>query len=141
MKTNIRTILTLGLVGVLGLTTNAANLKSASSNFEKSEFSLSLLNDEATVDFRGEAMMLTKLTADKEEAKATQKLIEAGFQMLNETAETTEANSESAVSNLDESGVVDYLKEAQILAKKVADNEEAKAVQKLVEEGKIAENK
>ena len=141
MKTNIRTILTLGLVGVLGLTTNAATLKSASSNFEKSEFSLALLNDEATVDFRGEAMMLTKLTADKEEAKATQKLIEAGFQMLNETAETTEANSESAVSNLDESGVVDYLMEAQILAKKVADNEEAKAVQKLVKEGKIAENK
>ena len=45
------------------------------------------MNEEATVDFRGEAMMLTKLAADKEEAKATQKLIEAGFQMLNETAE------------------------------------------------------
>lgn len=141
MKTNIRTILTIALVGIIGLTTNAANLKSNSTNFENSEFTLALLNDEATVDFRGEALMLTKLTADKEEAKATQKLIEAGFSMLNETTETTEVNSESAVSNLDELNVIDYLKEAQILAKKVADNEEAKVIQKLVEEGKIAENK
>lgn len=140
MKTNIRTILTIALVGIIGLSTNAANLKSISTNFENSEFTLVLLNDEATVDFRGEALMLTKWTADKEEAKATQKLIEAGFSMLNETTETTEVNSESAISNLDEN-VVDYLKEAQILAKKVADNEEAKVIQKLVEEGKIAENK
>ena len=141
MKTNIRTILTIALVGIIGLSTNAANLKSNSTNFENSEFTLVLLNDEATVDFRGEALMLTKWTADKEEAKATHKLIEAGFSMVNEATETTDVNSELALSNLDELNVVDYLKEAQILAKKVADNEEAKVIQKLVEEGKIAENK
>jgi len=141
MKTNIRTILTIALVGIIGLTTNAASLKSNSASFENLESTVAFLNEESTVDFRSEALMLTKWTADKEEAKATQKLIEAGFQMLNETAETTEANSESAVNNPDELGAVDYLKEAQVLGKKVADNEEAKAVQKLVEEGKIAENK
>lgn len=146
MKTNIRTILTIALVGIIGLSTNAANLKSNSTNFENLESTVAFFNEESTVDFRSEALMLTKWTADKEEAKATQKLIEAGLSGLNENKETTEtnaSNTETTVFNLDENreAVVDYLKEAQLIAKMVADNAEAKVIQKLVEEGKIAENK
>lgn len=146
MKTNIKTILTLGLVGIIGLTTNAANLKSNSTSFENSEATLALLNGDATVDFRSEALMLTKQTADKEEAKATQKLIEAGLTGLNENKETTEASAasnEATTFNLDENGdvVIDYQREAQLITQMVADNAEAKVIQKLVEEGKIAENK
>lgn len=146
MKTNIRTILTLGLVGFISLTTNATSLKSNSTSFENSEATLALLNGDAAVDFRSEALMLTKWTADKEEAKATQKLIEAGLTGLNENKETTEASAasnEATAFNLDENGdaVIDYQREAQLITQMVADNAEAKVIQKLVEEGKIAENK
>lgn len=103
---------------------------------------MEFLNEETTVDFRSEALLLTKWTADREEAKATQKLIEAGLSGLNENKETSEtiATDNYNLDSNNEAGV-DYLKEAQLIARKVADNAEAKVIRKLVEEGKIAENK
>ena len=154
MKTNITTLITICALGVIGLNANAANNRSAeltavpeiSESLPTSEISGStqfLLNEdmEAVVDFQKEAQMLTKWVADQEEAKALQKLIDEGFFTSTEitaTTENTKLNQPALNENAETK--VDFQQEAQLLTKWVADQEEVKAVQKLIEEGKLAEN-
>ena len=60
---------------------------------------------------------------------------------ISESLPTSEiSGSTQFLLNEDMEAVVDFQKEAQMLTKWVADQEEAKAVQKLIEEGKLAEN-
>ena len=152
MKTNIKTILTICVLGFIGLNTNAANFRNAG-NSVKVENSGSVqffLNEDvdAIVDFKKEAQMVTKWIADKEEAKAVQKLIDAGLSVSNEGTASfeNEATTENIESNLpalneDTETTADFQKEAQLVTKWVADNEEVKAVKKLIGEGKLGENK
>lgn len=154
MKTNITTLITICALGVIGLNANAANNRSAeltavteiSESLPTSEISGStqfLLNEdmEAVVDFQKEAQMLTKWVADQEEAKVLQKLIEEGFFTSTDITATTEnAKLNQPALNENAETKVDFQQEAQLLTKWVADQEEAKAVQKLIEEGKLAEN-
>jgi len=154
MKTNITTLITICALGIIGLNANAANYRStdlmAVSEIRESlptaEISGStqfFLNEdmETVADFQKEAQMLTKWLADKEEAKAVQKLIDEGFFTPTEIATTAE-NTESNLPVLNENAEtkVDFQQEAQLVTKWVADKAEAKAVQKLIEEGKLAEN-
>jgi hypothetical protein len=148
MKTNIRTIITICAFGFIGLNTNAANYKNAVNtvNVENSESAQFLLNEDvdAIVDFQKEAQILIKLVADREEAKAIQKLVEEGFAWNESTAsfgneaEAGRLEQRQTTENVD--ATTDFRKEAQLLTKLVADREEAKAVQKLIGEGKLAGN-
>ncbi len=154
MKTNITTLITICALGVISLNATAANYRSTDmtavneimESLPTAEISGStqfFLNEDldAVVDFQKEAQMLTKWVADKEEAKAVQKLIDEGFFTSTEIAVTTE-NTELNRPALNENAEtkVDFQLEAQSVTKWLADKEEAKAVQKLVEEGKLAEN-
>jgi hypothetical protein len=94
-------------------------------------------NSVETTDFRKEAQLITKLIADQEEAKAIQKVMERGFVAPNEAFNSFE--NEAANENNVET--TDFRKEAQLMTKLIADKEEAKAIQKLIAEGKLAENK
>ena len=90
-----------------------------------------------TIDFRKEAQLMTKLIADKEEAKAVLKVMKRGFVAPNETINSFE-NEAVNESNIE---TTDFGKEAQLITKLIADKEEAKAIQKLVAEGKLEEPK
>lgn len=162
MKTRIRTLIiicALGIVGVLnanatlsyktacvaGTLEEVKNVKSE--NLNSAEFIFNADAD-AEIDYQKEAQLVTKWIADQEEAKAVQKLINEGiFVSKEETAsfageaKSENLNSVEFVFNEDADAVIDYQKEAQSLTKWVADKEEAKAVQKLIDEGKLAENK
>ena len=160
MKTKIRTfiiICTLGLVGVLNANaTLSYNTSCIAGTLEetKSEKSEDLNSAEfifnadadAEIDYQKEAQLVTKWVADQEEAKAVKKLIDEGIFVSNEgtasfAGESKSENLNSAEFIFSSDAEIDYQKEAQSLTKWVADKEEAKAVQKLIDEGKLAENK
>jgi hypothetical protein len=90
-------------------------------------------SNDATIDFGKEALLITKLIADQEEAKAVQRVMERGFVTPNET--TSSFENEVATET------ADFGKEALLITKLIADQEEAKAVQELIAEGIIQENK
>jgi hypothetical protein len=159
MKTKINTfilICTLGLVGVLNV--NAASrystlriartLNEQILRFENLNSKEFVFNEDVNtgIDYQKEAQLVTKWVADREEAKTIHMLIHKRSFGSNE-----EASSFAGVSqfeNLNSSDFIfnsgaeiDYQKEAQLLTKWVADMEEAKVVQNLIDEGRLAENK
>ena len=116
-----------------------------SENLNSAEFSFSE-DAVAEIDFQKEAQLLTKWIADNEEAKTIQMLIDKGMFASNEetasfTDEATSENLNSAEFVFNEDAKIDFQKEAQLITKWNADNEEARAVQKLIDEAKLAENK
>lgn len=78
-----------------------------------------------TADFTAEAQLMTRETADREEARATQKIMERGWVAPTETANSFEVTNEFS----------DFQKEAQLMTKEIADREEAIATQKVMEKG------
>jgi hypothetical protein len=116
-----------------------------SENLNSAEFDF---NEDVDVDYQMEAQLVTKLIADNEEAKTIQMLIDKGLFVSNEEqasladeAKSENLNSSEFVFIEDAAAVINYQKEAQLVTKWIADKEEAKAIQKLIEEGKLAENK
>jgi len=90
-----------------------------------------------TTDFGKEALLITKLIADKEEAKAIQKVMDRGFVAPVEATNTFE--NEVGYENKIET--INYGKEALLITKLIADKAEADTIQKLIAEGKLTENK
>ena len=160
MKTKIRSLIiicALGLVGVLnanatsGYKTScmAGTLEelnnSKSENLNSAEFVFNADTDAAN-DYQMEAQLVTKWIADNEEAETIQMLIDKGIILSNEEAanfvcEAKSENLNSAEFNFNAETEIDYQKEAQLITKWIADNEEAKTIQKLIDEGKLLENK
>lgn len=160
MKTKIRSLIiicTLGLIGVLnanatssyktsGIAGNKEEQNNAKSEcLNSAEF---VFNEDADIeiDYQLEAQLITKLIADNEEAKTIQMLIDRGILVSNQETDSfaTEAKSEnlnSAEFDFNTDAEFDYQTEARIITKWIADKEEAKAIQKLIDEGKLAENK
>lgn len=122
MKTNIRTIVAIFALGLVG-TLNAYSV-----------------NGNRTSDLAGrpgeEKKAKTGLIAVEETTTtATENTATFGSELKSETAE--DANlflNDGAISK------TDYEKEAQLVTKAVVDREEAKVIQKLVEEGKLPVN-
>ena len=157
MKTKIRSlaiVCALGLVGVLNanatLSYNTScdtqtlkeNENVKSENLNSAEF---VFNADTEIDYQKEAQLVTKWIADKEEAKTIQMLIDKNILVSNEETAffAGDAKSEklnSAEFNFNADAKIDYAKEAQLLTKWTADKEEAKAVQKLIDEGRLIEN-
>lgn len=132
MKTKIRTLITicvLGFVGVLNANATVLNsdAKSESVNFVLSE------DLEANIDFQKEAQLVTKWVADREEAKATKQVIERNNGFALEVANSFE--NDMAIGTNDE--ITDFRKEAQSVTRSIADREEGLAIQKLVEQARL----
>jgi hypothetical protein len=160
MKTKVRSLIiicTLGLVGVLNANATLSYRTSCiagtqgeqnyakSENLNSAEF---VFNEDTEFDYQKEAQLLTKWAADNEEAKTIQMLNDKGIFVSNEEkdsfdgeAKSENLNSAEFVFDKDTTAAIDYQKEAQSLTKWVADKEEAKTIQKLIDEGKLAENK
>jgi len=161
MKTKIRSLITICALGVVGvLNANAALSYNTSiagrtledtknvkfENFNSSEF---FLNEEAddAFDFQKEAQQLTKWVADNEEAKTIKMLIDKGVFVSNEDqasfadeAKSENLNSSEFVFNEDADVLIDYQEEAQLVTKWIADNEEAKTIQMLIDKGIFVSN-
>ena len=156
MKTNIRTLTAICILGFIGaINVNAANyknvfveeVKNTSNELSNAEVSLLLLAEKASlesnatvefllnedldanIDLQKEAQAVTRWIVDKEEAKVFQKLMAEGKSDQFESVQLFPSK------NIDEN--VDFQKEAQSVTKWIVDNEEAKLTQKLIDEGKL----
>jgi len=76
-------------------------------------------------DFATEAQLMTRETADREEARVTHKVMDRGW------VSPTETNN--SFENIAEFN--DFQKEAQLITREIADREEALATQKVMEKG------
>jgi hypothetical protein len=112
-------------------------------NLNSAEFEFSA---DAKLDYQLEAQLITKEIADNEEAETNQMLIDRGIFVSND--ETASFVGESNLENLNSAefdftinAEIDNQLDAQLITKLIADNEEAKTIQKLIDEGKLVENK
>lgn len=136
MKTKIRSLIIICTLGLIGLNTNAATNKTTASAGTAGQFILNMDTD-ASIDFQKEAQLVTKWIADNEEAKTIQKVMDRKAGLCGELTDSFQY--EVVPVNNDE--ITDFRSEAQLMTKLIADNAEAMAVQKLVAEGKISENR
>jgi hypothetical protein len=140
MKTTIKSfiiICTLGLVSASGVNATAKfefkDLKQANTNQAFAELNSKIALPDAkineSIDYQQEAQLVNHLIADAAEAKVTQHVFEKSL-----------VQAESALPGNNDD-LVDFRAEAQSVTKALADREEANAIQKLVDEGKLAENR
>ena len=146
MKTKIKIIITVcAFAGVLNANASV-NYEVKNSGFISTEESLSALNEKivsfesdinGSIDYQKEAQLVTQWIADMAEAKAVQNIMDRGFVAPKETINSFENED----SNENTSETTDFLEEARRMTKQIADQEEAKTVQKLIAEGKLLECK
>jgi len=114
-------------------------------NLNSSEF---VFNEDVNtgIDYEKEAQLVTKWVADREEAKTVHMLIRK--RRFGSNKETSSFAGKSQFENqnsfefiFNDDATIDYQKEVQSLTKWVADNEEARVVQNLIDEGRLAENR
>jgi hypothetical protein len=112
-------------------------------NLNSAEFDFST---DVKIDNQLDVQLITKLIADNEEAETNQMLIDRGIFVSND--ETASFVGESNLENLNSAefdftinAEIDNQLDAQLITKLIADNEEAKTIQKLIDEGKLVENK
>ena len=147
MKTQIRTFITVSSLVFAGvLSANATvNFEEKNSGLIQANESLTVLNEKipsfenelnGSIDYGKEAQLMIKSIADQEEAKTVQKVMERGFVAPSATINSSE--SEAGYENNAET--TDFREEAQLMIKSIADQEEAKTVQKVMERGFVAPN-
>jgi hypothetical protein len=141
MRTKIRTLITVCVFGFIGVLTVSAkeNLDEKNSAAGNNKFNFSTESEVAAnemVDYQKEAQLIIRQVADMAEAKAKQQIIgESEALTINENVREAEVSDENNET------VIDLNAESQLMLKVTADNEETKAIQKLVEEGRFSENK
>jgi len=97
---------------------------------------LETTNNES-IDYQKEAQLVTKWIADMAEAKVTQQVIDRNAPTGSE--DHFLKSVKAAVDGVD--AITDFRKEAQLVTRAMADKAEASAIQKLIDEGKISENR
>ena len=159
MKTNIKTLATICILGFIGtINVHANNIvvvdetKNAKTEFAKADGSTLettegtsfesdarfesiqfFLNEDmdSKIDLQKEAQSVTKWIVDQEEAKLAQKFIAEGkFDKSESVQFLLGKNSHEKIN---------FQKEAQLVTKLIADQEEAKVIKKLIDEGKLGE--
>jgi predicted Zn-dependent peptidase len=136
MKTKIRTFIAVCIFSFAATTAASASTTETGNNLMAFATSESLFT---LADFQAEAQLVNKWIADQEEAKTIQKLMNDGFQLVNETnSDITDYTLTTAFSELSN---INFREDAQLVTKSIADQKEAIAIARLVEEGKIAENR
>lgn len=148
MKTTIKSIIAICALGIVGMSNVQAsvnrefsNSESARTNYMLSEMSgklawLETANSES-IDYQKEAQLVTKWIADMTEAEVTQQVIDRNAHLGREDHFLKSVRA--AADGVD--AITDFRKEAQLVTKAMADKAEASAIQKLVDEGKITENR
>ena len=145
MKTQIRTLVTVSALVFTGVlnANSAVNFEEKNSGLINANENLTVLNEKndsfesdlnGSFDYRKEALLVTEWIADMAEAKANQKVMELGFVAPSETSSSFE--NEGLNENNNET--TDFGKEALSITKSIADMEEAKAIQRVMERGFIA---
>jgi len=89
-----------------------------------------------SIDYQKEAQLVTQWIADMAEAKAVQNVMDRGFVAPKETINSFE--NEDSNENINET--TDFLEEARIMTKQIADQEEAKVVKIVAERGYVTPN-
>lgn len=147
MKTTIKSLILICTLGFVGFAASATNNSSINKAGNAGQFILNQDVD-AAIDFQREAQILTRFTADREEARAIQKLMDENVLALNIESRSLRSHSphenmEHQKFHLNENPnfMINLREEAQMLTKLTADREEARVIQKLVEEGKLVENR
>lgn len=139
MKTRIKSIVLLAAIGLFGvLNSNAASNNSLSAGTSTSIISAaSLLNSDAdaVIDYQKEAQLLTKWAADNEEAKTIKMLMDRNDFFSTEVSDSNVCQSAEVSDSL-----ADFQNEARVITRSIADQQEAKTIQKLVEEGRLAQD-
>ena len=140
MKTKIKIIITVcAFAGVLNANASV-NYEVKNSGFISTEESLSALNEKivsfendinGSIDYQKEAQLVTQWIADMAEAKAVQNIMDRGFVAPKETINSFE--NEDSNENINET--TDFLEEARIMTKQIADQEEDKIVKIVMERG------
>jgi len=140
MKTKIKIIITVcAFAGVLNANASV-NYEVKNSGFISTEESLSTLNEKiasfesdinGSIDYQKEAQLVTQWIADMAEAKAVQNIMDRGFVAPKETINSFE--NEDSNENINET--TDFLEEARIMTKQIADQEEDKIVKIVMERG------
>jgi len=140
MKTKIKIIITVcAFAGVLNANASV-NYEVKNSGFISTEESLSALNEKivsfesdinGSIDYQKEAQLVTQWIADMAEAKAVQNVMDRGFVAPKETINSFE--NEDSNENINET--TDFLEEARIMTKQIADQEEDKIVKIVMERG------
>jgi len=90
-----------------------------------------------SIDYQKEAQLVTKWIADMAEARVTQQVIDRNSHLG--TEDHFLKSVRAAVDGVN--AITDFRKEAQLVTKAMADKAEASAIQKLIDEDKIAENR
>lgn len=138
MKTTIKSFIIICALGLAGISNVKAtencgikDLKQTSANQALSELNNNsneaALNE--SIDYQKEAQLLTHLIADQAEAKVTLQVI----------GRSSVLGFEGEFENND--STTDFRSEAQSITKTIADKAEAIAIKKLVDEGRITENR
>jgi hypothetical protein len=139
MKTIIKSIVLLSAIGFFGvLNSNAASncsLSAGESTYSTSVASVLNSDADAVVDYQKEAQLLTKWVADNEEAKTIKMLMDRNEFFSNEEVDSSAYPSAEVSESL-----ADFQNEARVIARSIADQQEAKMIQKLVEEGRLAQD-
>lgn len=139
MKTIIKSIVLLSAIGFFGVfNSNAAyacRLSASESTYLTSAASVLNSDADAVVDYQKEAQLLTKWVADNEEAKTIKMLMDRNEFFSNEEVDSSACTAAEVSESL-----ADFQSEARLIAHSIADQQEAKAIQKLVEEGRLAQD-
>lgn len=139
MKTIIKSMVLLSAIGFFGvLNSNAAStcsLSASKSTYLTSATSVLNSDADAVVDYLKEAQLLTKWVADNEEAKTIKMLMDRNEFFSNEEVDSSAYTSAEVSESL-----ADFQNEARVIARSIADQQEAKMIQKLVEEGRLAQD-
>lgn len=148
MKTTIKSIIVICALGIIGMSNVQASVNRELSNSESTrtyqmsvEMSgklawLETTNSES-IDYQKEAQLVTRWIADMAEAKVTQQVIDRNAHISSE--DHFLKSFRAAVDGVN--AITDFRKEAQLVTKAMADKAEVSAIQKLIDEGKIAENR
>ncbi len=145
MKTQIRTLITISALVFTGVlnANSAVNFEEKNSGLINANESLTVLNEKivsfeselnGSIDYGKEALLVTEWIADMAEAKANQKVMEIGFVAPTETI----SSFENEVVNENNNETTDFGKEALSITKSIADMEEAKAIERVMERGYVA---
>jgi hypothetical protein len=140
MKTNFKTFIAVCVLSVAGIaganasTTEAIN-KSMASSANAKMF--------AEAFFQREAQMVNRWIADREEEKAIQELVDEGYSVAKEPTATNHPNFRGHRQAPFYFGLlhINFQKDAEQTMQSIADREEAKAINKLIEQGILAETK
>lgn len=151
MKTKIKSLILICAIGLVGvLNANAASsyntscitgtLKEQNLRFENLNSAEFIFSEDADaeIDYQKEAQLVTKWVADKAEARTIQMLFDNLIFVANEetgslVGEEEFENLNSAEFGFNADAAIDYQKEARLVTKWIADKEEAKVVQKLID--------